>query len=130
MDGCLIPVSIGELFDKYSILQIKKERITDINKIELVQKEMKYLIPFIEKYSLHNNNNNNISYLLEEIKYINQQLWDVEEKIRQKEIEEKFDEEFIDLARNVYKKNDKRCQIKNKINSLFNSDIREIKSYV
>ena len=127
MDNCLIPVSIGELFDKYSILQIKKERITDINKIELVQKEMNYLIPFIEKYSSKMNNS---SCILQEIKNINEQLWDVEEKIRQKEIEDNFDEEFIDLARNVYKKNDKRCQIKNKINSLFNSDIREIKSYV
>jgi hypothetical protein len=127
MEHFLIPVSIGELFDKYSILQIKKERITDINKIELVQREMNYLTPFIEKYLSQMNRS---SYILEEIKNINEQLWDVEEKIRQKEICENFDEEFIDLARNVYKKNDKRCQIKNKINSLFNSDIREIKSYV
>lgn len=127
MEHFLIPVSIGELFDKYSILQIKKERITDINKIELVQREMNYLTPFIEKYLSQMNRS---SYILEELKNINEQLWDVEEKIRQKEICEIFDEEFIDLARNVYKKNDKRCQIKNKINTLFNSDIREIKSYV
>jgi hypothetical protein len=126
MDHCLIPVSIGELFDKYSILQIKKERIIDVNKIQIVEREINYLTPFIEKYSSQINN----LYLLEEIKNINEQLWDVEEKIRQKEILQNFDEEFIDLARNVYKKNDKRCQIKNKINSLFNSDIKEIKSYV
>jgi hypothetical protein len=123
MEPCLIPVSIGELFDKYSILQIKKERIANLEKIELVQKEMNYLRSFIEKYSSE-------MYLLEEIKCINEQLWDVEEKIRQKEIEQKFDAEFIDLARSVYIKNDKRCQIKNKINTFFNSNIREIKSYV
>ena len=108
-------------------MKINKERITDINKIELVQREMNYLTPFIEKYLSQMNRS---SYILEEIKNINEQLWDVEEKIRQKEIRQNFDDEFIDLARNVYKKNDKRCQIKNKINSLFNSDIREIKSYV
>jgi hypothetical protein len=123
MEPCLIPVSIGELFDKYSILQIKKERITNLEKIELLQKEMNYLRSFIEKYPSE-------IYLLEEIKCINEQLWDVEEKIRQKEIEQKFDTEFIDLARSVYIKNDERCQIKNKINTFFNSNIREIKSYV
>jgi hypothetical protein len=129
MDHCLIPVSIGELFDKYSILQIKKERITDITKIELIQKEMNYLTPFIEKYSSYMIMKSH-PFLIEEIKCINEQLWDVEEKIRLKEVDLNFDDEFINLARNVYKKNDKRCQIKNKINTLFNSDIKEIKSYV
>lgn len=123
MNQCLIPVSVGELFDKYSILQIKNERITDINKLEIIQKEINYLTPFIDQYTLE-------PTFQIEIKAINEQLWDIEEQIRLKELLNKFDDEFINLARNVYKINDERYRIKNKINEYLKSDINEIKSYV
>jgi len=123
MNQCFVPVSVGELFDKYSILQIKNERITDINKLEIIQKEINYLTPFINQYTLEPTFHN-------QIKAINEKLWDIEEKIREKELLHEFDDEFINLARNVYKTNDERYRIKNKINKYLNSMINEIKSYV
>ena len=125
MNQCLVlvPVSVGELFDKYSILQIKNERIMDVNKLVIIQKEINYLTPFINKYTLE-------PTFQIEIKAINEQLWDIEEQIREKEFLNEFDDEFINLARNVYKTNDERCRIKNKINKYLKSEINEIKSYV
>lgn len=123
MNQCLVPVSVGELFDKYSILQIKNERIIDINKLAIIQKELNYLTPFIDQYTIE-------PTFPVQIKAINEQLWDIEEQIREKELLKEFDDEFINLARNVYKTNDERCRIKNKINEYLKSDIKEIKSYV
>jgi hypothetical protein len=120
---CNIPVSIGELFDKYTILQIKQERISDLNKRNMVQTELAYIKPFIDKYNL------DIS-LIEELKTINEILWDVEDKLRDKEKHNAFDEEFIQLARSVYITNDKRSETKNKINLKLNSTLTDIKSYV
>jgi hypothetical protein len=120
---CNIPVSIGELFDKYTILQIKQERISDLNKRNMVQTELAYIKPFIDKYNL------DIS-LIEELKTINETLWDVEDKLRDKEKHNAFDEEFIQLARSVYITNDKRSETKNKINLKLNSTLTDIKSYV
>jgi hypothetical protein len=120
---CNIPVSIGELFDKYTILQIKQQRISDLNKRNMVQTEIAYLKPFIDKYNL------DIS-LIEELKTINETLWDIEDKIRDKENNNNFDEEFIQLARSVYITNDKRSETKNKINLKLNSTLTDIKSYV
>ena len=120
---CLVPVSLGELFDKYSILQIKSEQVTDNEKLELVEKELEYLKPLVKKYPL------DPSYK-KSIRVVNEKLWDIEDKIREKERKNEFDEEFIELARQVYKTNDERCVIKNKINVILNSDITEIKSYV
>jgi len=120
MNKILIPVSIGELFDKYSILQIKSEKITDTNKLILINKELNYLKTIINKFDLS---------FLQNIKQINEKLWIIEDEIREKEAKNVFDDEFILLARLVYKTNDKRSQIKNEINSFFNSDIIDIKSY-
>jgi tetratricopeptide (TPR) repeat protein len=120
---CLVPISLGELFDKYSILQIKSERVVDNEKLTLVEKELADLTPLVKKYPL------DISYK-KSIKTINEKLWDIEDKIRQKEKKNEFDKEFVELARQVYKTNDERCVIKNKINVILNSDITEIKSYV
>jgi tetratricopeptide (TPR) repeat protein len=120
---CNIPVSIGELFDKYTILQIKQNRITDAYKISMVEKEIEYLTPFIEKYNLEET-------LLNELKRINETLWDVEDKLREKERENIFDAEFVQLARSVYITNDKRSETKNKINAKTNSGLIDIKSYV
>ena len=117
-----IPVSLGELYDKYSILQIKSEKITDVFKLENIHKELTYLKVYIDKYNL------DIS-VINEIKEINKKLWDIEDKIRYKEHKKEFDDEFISLARNVYITNDKRSEVKNKINSILKSDIIDIKSY-
>jgi hypothetical protein len=120
---CNIPVSIGELFDKYTILQIKQQQINDLNKRNMVQIELAYLKPFIDKYNLDNS-------LIEELKTINEILWNIEDKLRDKEKQQDFDGEFIQLARSVYITNDKRSETKNKINSLLNSILTDIKSYV
>lgn len=119
---CHIPVSIGELFDKYTILQIKSERITNSNKLEFVHKEMDYLKSFIEQYQLPD-------IIFKELKSVNETLWTIEDDIRIKEKNSQFDDAFIQLARNVYITNDKRCEVKNKVNKYFDSDIIEVKSY-
>lgn len=120
---CNIPVSIGELFDKYTILQIKQQRINDLNKLNMIQTELAYLKPFIDKYNL------DIS-LIEELKKINETLWDIEDKLRYNEKNNDFGEEFIQLARSVYITNDKRSETKNKINFKLKSSLTDIKSYV
>lgn len=123
MTHCLIPVSIGELYDKYSILEIKYERIKDLTKSEFVKREMDYLKPFIDEYTLEET-------LREQLKSINEKLWDIEDRIRVKELLQEFDQEFISIARSVYKTNDERNVVKNQINEIFKSDIKDIKSYV
>jgi hypothetical protein len=122
MVGCVIPVSIGELYDKYTILKIKGEKLVDSEKLFFVNKEISFLKTHIDKYDLDVN-------IIEELKIINTILWDIEENIREKEKKQEFDEEFIELARKVYITNDKRYLLKAKINSLFNSNIKEFKSY-
>ena len=118
-----IPVSIGEIFDKYSILEIKLTKIKDIEKIKLVKKEKELLEPYILKYSLDNK-------IYESLKNVNNQLWEIEDKLRIKELEKDFNDEFIQLARKVYFTNDKRSVIKKKINLFFKSEIIEVKDYV
>lgn len=124
MEGniCYIPVSIGELIDKYTILQIKQTHIKDKKKVEIVEKELSYLKQFVDTYKLDEK-------LVLELKEINETLWTVEDKIREKEKEHKFDEEFVKLARNVYITNDKRSEVKNKINIILKSGLHEVKSY-
>jgi len=119
---CNVPVSLGELYDKYSILEIKSERIKDSAKLNHVKTEMGYLKEFVDKYGLSNE-------YREKIKNVNNILWDIEDKIRVKEKLQEFDNEFIELARLVYKTNDQRSIIKNEINKLLNSSIMDIKSY-
>ena len=119
----LVNVSIGELWDKYTILLIKNEKITDKNKLEFVNNELELLYNNMKKYDFEKNN------LFIELKNINNKLWNIEDNIRKKELNNEFDEEFIKLARNVYFTNDKRSDIKREINKLFSSNIYEVKSY-
>lgn len=123
MSICYLPASIGELYDKYSILLIKKEKIKNIDKLNHITKELNYLQPLINKYPLE-------LHLIEKIKNINKQLWEIEDNIRIKEIKCEFDDEFINLARLVYKTNDERYSIKTTINCVYFSEIKEIKSYL
>lgn len=120
-----IPVSVGELIDKYSILQIKKAKVTEDRRTK-VEEEMRALInhvrPFLEIDS--------ISVLYDDLLGVNLQLWDVEDKLRIMEKDKMFDDKFVSLARSVYYLNDERFNLKNKINTLTNSDIKEVKQYI
>ena len=119
---CYVPVSIGELYDKYTILQIKQERIKDEGKLVFINKELEYLKKQTDTFNLD-------ASLVRELKTVNEILWNVEDNIRDKERIKEFDAEFISLARNVYIKNSERSQLKNKINSNLNSELIDIKSY-
>jgi hypothetical protein len=116
-----IPVSIGELWDKYSILEIKQEKIKDVDKLKYIKDELDYLEPFIK--------DNKFDELFNNLKQVNLNLWKIEDDIREKELKNQFDDHFIDLARMVYKTNDRRAEIKKEINNKFNSMIHEVKSY-
>ena len=121
-----IPVSVGELIDKISILQIKKNKMTDSSKLVKVENELSHLykvaVPFLAIDS--------ISVLFEDLIGVNSQLWTVEDKLRILEKEHRFEGEFVSLARSVYHLNDERFNIKNKINVLTDSDIQEVKQYI
>ena len=122
MNICNVPVSIGELYDKYTILLIKKEKINSIDKLAYITTELNYLQPLIDSFNLE-------LEIIEQIKNVNKRLWEIEDNIRIKETKQEFDEEFINLARLVYKTNDERYFIKTMVNNKFNSEIQEIKSY-
>lgn len=121
-----IDVSLGELLDKLTILQIKSERIRDAAKLVNVRKELDLLTqtwarsPFAAK---------DIREPLGRLKAINEQLWDIEDRIRVKESQSAFDPEFIELARSVYLCNDERAAIKRELNILLGSELVEEKSY-
>ena len=119
-----VPISIGELWDKYSILLIKKDKIIDENKLKHVCIEINYLDELMNNYSYKEDE------LFFNLKDINEKLWDIEDKLRIKELKKDFDEEFIKLARAVYYTNDKRSVIKTEINKKYNSNIYEVKNYV
>jgi len=119
-----IEVSIGEIVDKLSILQIKKENIIDKEKLQNVNKEYLYLheIVFSE---LNINHDDDYLRLLE----VNKTLWKIEDDIREKESKKEFDNQFIELARSVYITNDVRANIKKSINIKYGSLFVEEKSY-
>lgn len=121
----MLEVSVGEAIDKYTILQIKSEKITNDAKLMNIVKEKNLIaISLNENGYLHK-----FDAYIKELKTINEVLWDIEDKIRIKEFNNQFDDEFIQLARSVYITNDKRFEVKNKINQETNSLIKEEKSY-
>ena len=111
-------ISIGELFDKITILQIKKEKFLNVNL------ELNLLKEIVEVNKIDIDDE-----LINELRKINYKLWNIEDKIRIKEKLKNFDGEFIEIARSVYIENDKRSAIKRKINIKYNSKIVEEKSY-
>ena len=119
----LAPISLGELIDKITILEIKQIHMTGI-KLKNVDKELKVL-----KYIIQDNNLEINIDLINKLKKVNTTLWEIEDNIRRKESNQKFDKEFIQLARSVYKENDKRASIKKEINQKYNSELVEEKSY-
>ena len=120
------PISLGELIDKISILQIKKKNIEDTEKQKLINDELTMLDKVLEK--VLGNNSDIAEYLLQLIE-INTKLWKIEDNIRECERQNKFDKEFIELARGVYFTNDERSKVKLEINKKFGSQIIEVKSY-
>lgn len=122
-----INISVGELIDKITILQIKKEKIADLEKVKKVSYELKLLENSLN--SLKTSKTEELRNLMNELKIINQKLWAIEDDIRLLEKNNKFNSEFIELARSVYITNDERFEVKNKINKLFSSDVEEVKSY-
>ena len=126
MSKILIQTSAGELVDKLTILEIKKEKIKEHKKLGVIEKEYFSLEnSFKDKIKL----NSQIKELRNKLKKINQELWNIEDDIRLAEKNNNFNEKFIELARSVYKCNDKRAKIKLEINILTKSDITEIKQY-
>ena len=117
-----VPVSIGELFDKYSILEIKAEKISNLEKLSHVKNELDKLRPVTERFKID-------PMLYYDLINVNKER-EIEDRIRILEKEQDFSCEFIKLARSVYFKNDRRGEIKGKINNFFNSDIHEVKEYV
>jgi len=126
LDIILAEISAGELIDKITILEIKKIKISNKEKLNDIEKELSSLNETMKK-SIPDRNL--IKDLISELKEINLKLWDIEDGKRAAEKENNFGEKFIELARNVYKFNDERAKIKLAINNILGSNIKEVKSY-
>ena len=125
-DKILAEISAGELIDKITILEIKKEKIVSKDKILEINKE---LISLNETMKKHIPNQATIKNFKDDLKNINLKLWDIEDGKRLAEKNNLFDDNFIKLARNVYKFNDERARLKLEINKVLGSNIKEVKSY-
>ena len=121
-----IEISIGEFFDKITILEIKQQRINDKDKLVNINKELSELNGLLGSQEF---SRADIAKEVSELKKINEALWDIEDDIREKESKKIFDEDFVELARAVYITNDKRSNIKRAINIKLGSDFVEEKSY-
>ena len=123
----LTEISPGELLDKISILEIKLEKVKDKNSQEEIKKEYK-ILKEIQTSSIKMTDK--IKNLIQSVKNVNIELWDIEDKLRIYEKNRDFGKNFIELARGVYFKNDDRAKLKNEINEILESNIREIKQYI
>lgn len=121
-----VDLSIGEFFDKMTILEIKRERITDRDKLDNINKEYSYLEGLLDELSI---TREDVAEEVGKLKEVNEKLWIIEDDIREKERSKSFDAEFIELARSVYITNDLRSEIKRAINLKLGSDFVEEKSY-
>ncbi len=121
-----IPVAPGELLDKISILEIKKDNVQDQTKLNNINYELELLL---NTKSANIPNSGDIDALYQDLKNTNQKLWIIEDDIRECERSKQFDEPFVQLARAVYITNDRRCEIKRTINEALGSRIIEEKSY-
>lgn len=120
------PISIGELIDKITILEIKSERIQESEKLVNIRKELDILRATWRKVGL---DGKMIAKEIVELKQANETLWTIEDEIRRKESKKEFDEQFIELARSVYFTNDRRASLKKEINQKLGSELVEEKSY-
>ena len=121
-----VEISIGEFFDKLTILEIKRSRIEDVAKLENIKRELDGLNRLLEELPF---SRKDVSAEVDELKEINERLWVIEDDIRDKESQKTFDDAFIQLARAVYQNNDRRFEVKTAINRKLGSDFIEEKSY-
>ena len=121
-----LPASIGELFDKITILEIKKLKIKDKTKLKIVNQELSLLKKVVLTKRI---DRRKLAPTIKQLKNINLQLWNVEDKLRIFEKNKSFKKDFVNYARKVYHMNDKRAFLKNEINIKTNSLISEVKSY-
>ena len=126
MRNLKVPISLGELIDKITILRIKFNKINSNEAQKNISLELEKLEQILNKTMLIDSNLKNFEIKLSNI---NQSLWDIEDQLREKEKEKNFDKKFISLARMVYFKNDERAKIKRMINKSFGSELVEEKSY-
>ena len=126
LDKILAEISAGELVDKITILEIKKNKISDENKLKEIDKELNSLNNTMDKFILEKSK---ILTFKDQLKEINLKLWDIEDGKRTAEKNKDFGKIFIELARNVYKFNDERAKVKSEINMILGSNIKEVKSY-
>jgi len=121
-----VEISIGEFFDKLTILEIKRSRIEDAAKLENIDRELNGLNHLLEELPF---SRKDVSDEVDELKAINEKLWVNEDELRDKESRKVFDDAFIKLARAVYQTNDRRFEVKKTINLKLGSDFIEEKSY-
>lgn len=121
-----VEISIGEFFDRISILEIKKEKISDAAKLENIDKELSYSLALLDSLPFAFKD---VAAEYQELKAVNEKLWVIEDDIRDKESKKEFDQVFIELARSVYFTNDRRSEVKRAINIKLGSDFVEEKSY-
>jgi hypothetical protein len=121
-----VEISIGEFFDKITILEIKNERINNSDKLVNINKELEGLNNLLAQLPF---SREDVVKEVAELKSINEELWVIEDDIRDKESQKSFDQEFIELARSVYFTNDRRSDVKRDINIKLGSDFVEEKSY-
>ena len=126
LDKILAEISAGELVDKITILEIKKSKISNENKLKEIDKELHSLNNTMNKFILEKSK---ILTFKDQLKQINLKLWDIEDGKRTAEKNNDFGKNFIELARNVYKFNDERAKIKLAINITLGSNIAEVKSH-
>jgi viroplasmin and RNaseH domain-containing protein len=126
LDKILAEISAGELIDKITILEIKKKKINDSQKLENIEKEFSSLNTTLKNTI---SDTSKIQGLINELRSINLKLWDVENGKRLAEKNNDFGEKFIELSRSVYKNNDERAKIKLEINDILGSNIKEVKSH-
>ena len=121
-----ITASVGEAMDKLTILEIKSERIANQEKLANIHNEIEALKPVCSQTAFQTDK---IKTLVASLKKVNEELWEIEDQIREKEAAKSFDDEFIQLARSVYFTNDRRADLKKQINHATGSDLVEEKSY-
>ncbi|MEM8843833.1 MAG: DUF6165 family protein [Pseudomonadota bacterium] len=126
MQSLLVPISVGELIDKITILRIKQKKASDSQKLANIELELNQLET---TWNQAKDPNINIDDLIQKLIKVNEALWDIEDDIRAKEASNEFDETFIELARSVYQQNDLRADLKKQINTKTGSTLIEEKLY-
>jgi hypothetical protein len=121
-----VQVSWGELIDKITILEIKERKLKSKVAVANVRRELAAMASIADKVLLQRPD---LASIKKELRSVNEALWDIEDKIRAKEAVKSFDQQFVDLARSVYLKNDKRGDLKRQINALLDSELVEEKQY-